>query len=209
MSTRPCSVLCTAVLIATLAGCATLNRDECLQADWRRIGYVDGTEGESSSRINEHAKACASYGIRPNLDLYLAGRKEGLLSYCQPENGFQIGRSGSEENAAECPASLRPAFLTQYGHGREIHEIENDIASRERQIDSNDKQIRKANNRIADIKTELQKNDVPNDKRTVLLNEFDQLVEQKDKLGRESRRTHEEADRLRHSLETRLKELGR
>ncbi len=36
------------------------------------------------SRIQEHASACAKIGAKPDMEAYLSGRIEGLVSYCQP-----------------------------------------------------------------------------------------------------------------------------
>ena len=36
-----------AALLALLAGCATLNKNECLRADWYAIGLEDGARGQA------------------------------------------------------------------------------------------------------------------------------------------------------------------
>ena len=50
--------------------CATLNKDECLTADWYQIGYEDGAKGYPLSRIGKHRKACAKHGVTPDMPPY-------------------------------------------------------------------------------------------------------------------------------------------
>ena len=44
------------VLLALLQGCATLDKDECMLADWRLIGYEDGVAGKSAAAVGEYRK---------------------------------------------------------------------------------------------------------------------------------------------------------
>ncbi len=112
------------VLGATfLAGCATLDKDECLAVDWRTIGYEDGVAGRAGGRVGEHRKACAKHGVAVDLDAYQAGRAEGLREYCQPANGFRAGASGAPNHGA-CPADLAPAFADAWQSGRELYLLE-------------------------------------------------------------------------------------
>lgn len=196
-----------ALLTLTLAGCASLDRDQCLHADWRQIGFADGTKGWSGARIDDHAKACAEYGVRPQLNEYLAGRRQGLNSYCQAENGFELGRHGSPHNAADCVEDLKPAFLEQYHRGSQIHAIENELAERRNRIDANERETRRGDERIAAIKTAL-RGDLPGDRRAALLDEFNRLLGQKETLVRDSQLLQPEIDRLQHRLFLKLREFG-
>lgn len=191
-----------------LAGCASLSPEQCLQADWRQIGFTDGTGGVSAARINDHAKACAEVGVRPNLDEYLRGREQGLVTYCQPENGFTIGRSGSLPNSGDCPEPMKPAFMDQYRRGYQIHAIEQDLAQRRSRIYQNNSKIRKNNERIAAIKEELSNKELPEDRRKTLLNDFNRLVDQKNHLGRENAYLVIEAERIQSHLYMSLREAG-
>src|SRR5262245_62574282 len=80
-------------LLALLAGCATLDKNECLRADWYAIGLEDGARGQPIERLGEHRRACAEHGVTPQTERYLTGRGEGLKSYCTYEKGFSVGRS--------------------------------------------------------------------------------------------------------------------
>ena len=95
-------------ILMVLAGCASLGKEECLNADWRTIGYEDGTRGYSGSRIASHRKACAKHGVTPDLDQYEEGRLLGLREYCTPRNGYRLGTMGKGYNGV-CPSDLAPA----------------------------------------------------------------------------------------------------
>lgn len=200
--------LCLAVA-AAIAGCASMTPEQCRHADWRQIGYADGAQGLSGARIDDHAKACAEVGVRPNLEEYLRGRSQGLFSYCQPENGFTIGRRGESENAADCPASMRFAFLEQYRRGQEIHLIESDLEQRRSRLNHNYRRLRNCDERIATVRTELAKNDLPAERRIALSNELNRLADEKNTIVNENSNLRLESDRLQSHLYFRLREMGR
>jgi hypothetical protein len=191
------------------SGCASLSPEQCRQANWRQIGYADGAQGASGARIDDHAKACAEFGVRPDLDEYLRGRSQGLFSYCQPENGFAVGRRGSEQNAADCPASMRGAFLDQYQRGQQLHAIEYELAERRNRLGQNYSRLRYANDRIATIRAELSRKEIPADRRNALLTEFNRLVEEKNTISRENAFLDIEAGRLQLQLSDTLRAFGR
>ena len=184
-----------AALLA-MSGCASLSPEQCKQADWRQIGYADGIKGLPGSQIDEHASACASLGIRPNLDLYLQGRQQGLLSYCQPENGFQVGRRGATHIAGDCPVNLRYGFLQQYDLGRQIHALESELSSRRSDL-------------IGKIRSELARSDLPSDRRKSLLDEYNSLVSRKESMVRDTWQLERQVTDAEWRLSSRLRELGR
>jgi len=107
-------------LLATMAsGCATLNKEECIQANWSSIGYQDGSQGESKARLSEHVKACRKHGITPDATLYQRGYKNGIKIFCRADNGYQQGID-KEQYQGICPSSLQTAFLAQYIKGLKV-----------------------------------------------------------------------------------------
>jgi hypothetical protein len=103
-----------------LSGCATLNKDECLTADWYQIGYEDGARGMADTRIASHREACAKHGISPDFRAYQDGHEEGIIRFCTSSNGFAQGKRGYQY-AGICPPSLEPEFLDGYDAGRQIY----------------------------------------------------------------------------------------
>jgi len=128
--------LATFALSALLSGCATMDRDQCLRADWYAVGLEDGARGRPVEHLGDHRRACAEHGITPQTERYLAGRNEGLKSYCTYERGLSAGRSG-QSHSAVCPAGLAGSFSAGYQRGREIHDLR-------RRLDSVQEQIRKS-----------------------------------------------------------------
>jgi len=117
----PCLLL--AFCVAVLAGCsstATMGQNECSAVDWRTIGYEDGVAGRSGAQIGVHRRACAEYGITPELEAYRLGRAEGLREFCQPYNGYRAGVTGAPYHDV-CPADLAARFLAQYRAGQELY----------------------------------------------------------------------------------------
>lgn len=114
------------ILLTVLAGCATLNEDECITADWYAIGYEDGANGQPDTRIGSHREACAKHGVTPNLRKYRDGHDEGLLTFCTPRNGFNRARNGYQYTGI-CPALLEAEFLDGYDAGRQIYQATSDV----------------------------------------------------------------------------------
>lgn len=124
-----------ALVLLALSGCATMSRDECLTVDWRTVGFEDGVAGYSGDRIGQHRKACAKYGVTPDLAAYQAGREEGLREYCVPSNGFRLGAQGGSYNGM-CPADLDPAFADAYESGQQFHALQARLSNVSHQLES-------------------------------------------------------------------------
>jgi ribosome modulation factor len=107
-------------VLALLQGCATLNKDECLLADWRLIGYQDGVAGKSAAVVGEYREDCAKHAVVPDLDAWRAGREEGLQQYCKADNGYRLGNAG-RGFAAVCPTALEEGFRDAYDAGRQLY----------------------------------------------------------------------------------------
>jgi hypothetical protein len=103
-----------------LAGCASLDRSECLNANWYAIGLEDGARGYSVERLGAHRRACAEHNVAPDAERYLAGHGEGLKSFCTYERGYALGRAGKTP-AGTCPPELRDGFLAGHRHGKELY----------------------------------------------------------------------------------------
>jgi len=117
--------------VLLVAGCASLDKDECINADWYAIGLEDGARGRALERLGDHRRACAKHNVTPNSERYLAGRNEGLRTFCTYERGFSEGRAGNAYNAG-CP---QPAnFLAGYQRGRELHELHRRLDEVEKDI---------------------------------------------------------------------------
>lgn len=127
-----------------LAGCATLNREQCQRGDWYGVGMADGRAGEPSSRLDKHLRACSEYGVRIDEQQYRNGYADGLGDYCRIENAFETGLQGLRYQGI-CPPSIHADFercnraaYEVYRIRRELDRIEDEILSREYLLRDND-----------------------------------------------------------------------
>jgi hypothetical protein len=149
--------------LSGLSACASLSKEECLNADWKTIGYEDGSLGRAETTIQSHRKACAKINVSPDLNQYLSGHKEGARVYCKKSTAYQLGVSGGAYNGI-CPADLEPAFLKAYRYGQElfsirqeISRIESAITSYENSITDLEKQKQEAKKLIVDSSSTKEK----------------------------------------------------
>lgn len=134
------------LLSGLLTGCASLTEDECHIGNWSSIGQTDAAQGRTTARFNDHIKACQRYGVTPDRGLYDKGYQLGLVRYCTPSNGFTVGRNGYDYRSI-CPADAEASFLRGYERGRDLHEIEKQIA----EAQNSQQNVR---NKIADLRSQ-------------------------------------------------------
>ena len=116
-----------------LAGCASLDKGECVSADWYTIGLEDGANGRAVGRLGDHRRACAEHRVAPDAERWLAGRAEGLKSFCTFQRGYANGRAG-QSFADVCPAELGAAFTAGWRQGRERYELQRRLGAVEAEI---------------------------------------------------------------------------
>jgi len=121
------------LLCALLTGCAGMDRNQCVSANWYAIGLEDGARGQPLERLGTHRRACAEHGIATDAERYVAGRNEGLKSFCTYERGFSHGRGGHAYGGA-CPAPLAAAFQAGYQRGHELYELHRSLNEVQKQI---------------------------------------------------------------------------
>lgn len=132
------------------AGCSGMSEQACVTADWRTVGFEDGSLGRAEATIGRYRQQCAEHGVAPDLDRYRAGHAEGVRTYCRESNGFAVGHSGTSYQGV-CPADLEPAFLAEYNAGRRLHELESALASVDARIAGNYRAQENIKQEITDI----------------------------------------------------------
>ena len=108
--------------ILLLSSCANMNESDCLTADWKLIGFEDGSSGKNELTISQHRKECAEYGVTPDLNVYRQGHFDGSKRFCTANNGFSRGRQGKDYSRS-CPQQLEAEFLTGFTDGRTLHAL--------------------------------------------------------------------------------------
>lgn len=106
------------ITVSLLSGCATLSKEECLNADWFLIGFEDGNAGRAVGTISSHRKACAKADVIPNFAEYERGHVKGIGRYCTAETGFKLGNSGGSYNSA-CTGVGDGGFLSAFHAGKD------------------------------------------------------------------------------------------
>src|SRR2546430_15273931 len=77
--------------ILILAGCASLSKSQCLNADWYAVGLEDGAVGRPLERLGGPRRDRAAYNVPPQTRGYLRGRQEGRKTFCNYERGYSNG----------------------------------------------------------------------------------------------------------------------
>ena len=127
-------------MLGVLGGCAAMSEEECQMSDWRTVGYEDGLMGRSGTAIGTYRKACAKAGVTPDLDEYQAGRAEGLVEFCRPQNGYALGERGGSY-AGVCPTQVEPAFLAAYEEGRTLYTLRRDVSQLSSELSRTEREI--------------------------------------------------------------------
>lgn len=162
------------ILLLVTGGCATMNQSECTTADWDMIGMGDGSRGYLESYIDNHRRACAKFGVTPDLSDYRAGHSQGIIQFCTERNGFALGRSGTNYNGA-CPADLEPTFLEAYSIGREIRQASHKIGRISSSIKAKQQEIEKITITKNEKEQLLIHGDLTPTERAILLSEIKDL----------------------------------
>lgn len=155
------------IFIGIFVSCATtLTKNECLEANWYEIGYIDGSSGEPSSKFREHAEVCSQYNVHVGREAYYRGRDQGLKIYCTKDRGFKLGILGKKYNPT-CPKDLQSEFHDGYSKGKEIYKSELKISQLkqrmqilEGQMETKSQQLHSSdlsNEERIQIKTDIQK----------------------------------------------------
>lgn len=166
------------------SGCATLNESECRSVDWQIIGYEDGGRGNPLERIGQHRKACAKYGIAPDLAAYQRGRDAGLREYCRPTNGFRAGVAGRSYSGV-CPLDLEGAFLEAYESGHHLHELRARVTDIENRIDGKHEALERAKDELAKTSAAIISSDSTPERRAQTLLDAKHLAEEVGRLKSE------------------------
>lgn len=131
------------IILASLVGCSSLSKNECMRGDWQTVGYQDGSKGYiAGDRMNSHNKACNEYGVHVNRSVYLQGYQSGLIAYCTPHKGFEVGLHGNYYGNV-CPKNLEYKFMQGLVIGKEANLYQREIDAIEEKIKVNEEVIDK------------------------------------------------------------------
>lgn len=198
MNSSKLNLVWIALVFAGLAGCATMSSDECLTSDWTTIGYEDGVRGYAADRIGKHRKACAKHGVTPDFAAYQSGRDQGLVEYCQPSRGFNIGSSGGRYNGV-CSVDLEADFLDAYNAGYHLYTLKSNVNRANSAIHSKEHELGQIDEEILAKELALISDATTTDERIALLLDLKALSERTGQLEAEIRQHYE--DRAHYQVE--------
>lgn len=189
------------VLVSVLmVGCATLNEDECVTADWYEIGYSDGVKGEPDSYLEKHRKACAKHGVRANLDDWLAGREAGLQRYCTPQKGYEEGLNNRAYHNV-CEGRAADEFLRAYEQGQQLYQHRSLVSDLQRDIEQTTDDILDLEDEWNEIRRELLNDDLSAAERAELINLLERNKEQSENLRIRRDRLDDDLHRAQYDLD--------
>lgn len=137
---RKPTILIALLGVAVVSGCASMSSEECASSDWRAVGYEDGSRGYTSDRFATHRKACAKHGITADFATYQQGRSDGLLEFCRPSRGYNLGASGGRYGGV-CAADLEPEFLDAYRAGQQLYSLRSNVSAANSQIYAREQEL--------------------------------------------------------------------
>ena len=132
-----------------LSGCATMSADQCATADWRALGFEDGSRGETLVKAERRGNACVDHGYIMDQAAYESGRDAGLGLYCTSEIDYSLGESGRSYTGV-CVAHDEEEFIAAYQQGLELYAFTSAVSSAGSKLKS-------AQNRFGELDSELDK----------------------------------------------------
>ncbi len=188
----------TVMAFAVLSGCASMSSEECANSDWVAIGFEDGSRGYTTDKFGSRRKACAKHGITADFKAYQAGRQEGLVEFCQPSRGYNLGASGGKYYGV-CDVAMEGAFLDAYRVGSQLHTLRSNVNNTSSSIYSKEAELKRTKEKIRSKQVELISDDATTEDRVMLLADLKELSERSGQLEAEIEKLV--ADKARYEYE--------
>jgi len=191
-----------AIVAMGLAGCRSdsVSESQCIAGDWQTVGYRDGANGFRSTRLLEHQDACVKHGVIPDRASYMVGWEQGVVEYCDANNGFDVGERGDVYNNV-CPDAQREAFLAAYHDGRQLYLARTEVNDLEQAISQREY-------RLDEIKAELVSSATAQFDPTLTPAARVELLAQTQRLSEEQGRINAELPQLRQELASKTQSLA-
>lgn len=170
------NVLGAMLAVLALSGCASMSSEECVATDWWAVGHEDGARGYTSERFSRHRTACAKHGITADFAAYKEGREQGLIEYCQPGRGYDVGVSGGRYYGV-CDADLEPDFLDAYNAGYHLYTLRSNVSRASSRIAAKDRELESVKEEIRHKEASLINRETTTEQRILLLADLKELSE--------------------------------
>jgi Protein of unknown function (DUF2799) len=198
MSSRIAGLSLVLVALAT-SGCASMSSNECAMSDWSAVGFEDGASGYTSERFSSRRKACAKHGIKADFRAYQEGRDEGLVQFCQPSRGYNLGVRGGTYNGV-CDAALEEEFLDAYRVGNQLYILRSNVGTAKSRIASKERELDRIETDIRSKEATVIAADTTTENRVLLLADLKRLSEHNGELEAEIDQLIRDRARFEHEL---------
>lgn len=172
------------VLTMALGACSSMGPEECAATDWSAIGYEDGSRGMPTDYFSNHRKACAKHGVTADFPAYKAGRNEGLVEFCQPSRGYNLGVSGGRYHGV-CDVALEEEFLDAYQVGHQLYSLRANVNNATSQIAARENELERVRDNIRSKEALLISSEPTPQERVLLLADIKELAERTGELETE------------------------
>jgi len=193
-------LMCAALAMFVMSGCATMSGDECMATDWSAVGYEDGARGYTSERFSKYRKACAKQGVTANFTAYQAGREQGLVEYCQPGRGYSVGVNGGRYYGV-CSVELEAGFVDAYNDGYHLYTLRSNVNNADSRISAKQRELDSVEDAMLHAEAALIAKETTTEQRIILLAELKDLSEDTGRLEAEIRDLHEQRARYQVELD--------
>ncbi|MDO9077358.1 MAG: DUF2799 domain-containing protein [Brevundimonas sp.] len=176
-----------------VASCATMSKDQCLAGAWGEVGYRDGLEGQPMSLLADHEKACAEYGVAPDVAAYSSARADGLNGYCRWERGFQEGRQGDTYHGV-CTRQQEEEFLPAYQDGQVVYAAEQALTNARSSVASLGSRLEELDDKITAKQAEARAEGLTDEQRDAIRNRIQEIRRERADTERDWRRAQDAID---------------
>ncbi len=197
MKTR-LNVIWAVAAMLIMSGCASMSSEECVATDWAAVGHEDGARGYTSERFSKHRQACAKHGVTADFAAYQRGREQGLVEYCRPGRGYNVGVNGGRYYGV-CSVDLEADFLDAYNAGYHLYTLRSNVNRANSNINAKERELDSVHDQMRQKEAALISSETTTEQRILILADLKELSERTGKLEAEIQFLYEE--RARHQAE--------
>ena len=159
----------------------TVSEFQCKAGDWETIGFRDGASGLQSTRLLEHQEACGEFSIVPDRSRYMAGWHTGMIEYCNPDNGFGLGKQGKRIQSI-CQGKWRAPFAAAYEKGQTLFLARKEVDRIGKQLQKYNVRLEQIQQKLVDLTSAQINTSLTSDARLQMLSEMESLTREREEI---------------------------
>ena len=175
--------------LSQLVACAVISKEQCLDADWRQIGYGVGKNGntDKTSAFDKRKRTCAKHNASANWREFELGHSDGIVAFCQLDNAVKLGVDGAVHaiNKRVCSERDYQGFHESFNTGYKLYILNSRVNEIDITISHAYNQISHHKNNLHRINKKLASNDVNKNERKSLISERKRIRRQIKHLARD------------------------